>query len=146
MSETVTRVTLQDHTGERFVPLRRALGVTSFGINQLVLQPGQRMRIHHHERQEEAYLVISGRLTLVVEGEDHDLVPGEIARIAPDVRRQVVNRGPDVLSLVALGGDVAVEHASRDAEAFHDWDDHDPHPITDVPLPDDLPDAERRTA
>ncbi|MGE4426126.1 MAG: cupin domain-containing protein [Solirubrobacteraceae bacterium] len=146
MSETVTRVTLQDDTGERFVPLRRALGVTSFGINQLVLQPGQRMRIHHHARQEEVYLVIAGRLTLVVEGEDHDLGPGELASIAPDVRRQVVNRGPEVLSLVALGGDVAVEHQSRDAEAYHDWDDQAPHPITEVPLPDDLPDGERRSA
>ena len=30
--------------GERFVPLRRGLGVTAFGLNLLLLAPGQRGR------------------------------------------------------------------------------------------------------
>jgi uncharacterized cupin superfamily protein len=38
---------------ERFVSLRRALGVTSFGFNQITLQPGERGRIHRHREQEE---------------------------------------------------------------------------------------------
>ena len=50
--------------------LRRALGVTSFGINQMVLEPRQRGRIHRHARQEEVYLVLEGTLTLLVEGEE----------------------------------------------------------------------------
>ena len=70
MEDGVSRARLDPDVGERFVSLRRALGVTSFGINQLVLEPGQRGRIHRHERQEEVYLVIEGRLTLVVEGEE----------------------------------------------------------------------------
>ena len=68
--ESGTSVTsLQRDTGERFVPLRRELGVSSFGINQIVLQPGQRMRIHRHASQEEVYVVLAGTLTLMVEGE-----------------------------------------------------------------------------
>ena len=59
--------------GDRFLPLRRQLGVTSFGMNQIVLQPGQRGRIHRHERQEEVYLVLEGRLTLVIESEPTEL-------------------------------------------------------------------------
>jgi len=41
---------------DRFRRLRRDLGVSSFGINLLVFEPGQRSRIHRHERQEEVYL------------------------------------------------------------------------------------------
>ena len=42
--------------GERFQALRRQLGVSSFGMNLLVLEPGQRGRIHAHDRQEEVYI------------------------------------------------------------------------------------------
>src|SRR4051795_13121700 len=71
-----------DH-GERFLPLRRMLGVTSFGLNQLILRPGQRSRIHRHREQEEVYLVLAGTLTLSVEGSERELGQGELARVAP---------------------------------------------------------------
>src|SRR6516164_5231949 len=72
MEEGTTTARLDPDTGERFLPLRRQLGVSSFGMNQIVLQPGQRGRIHRHLRQEEVYLVLEGTLTLVVEGEASD--------------------------------------------------------------------------
>ena len=75
-------------------PLRRQLGVTSFGMNQIVLQPGQRGRIHRHERQEEVYLVLEGRLTLVIESEPTELAEQELIRVAPGLRRQLINYGP----------------------------------------------------
>jgi uncharacterized cupin superfamily protein len=34
----------------------REFGVTTWGINQLLLEPGPRMRIHRHHRQEEVDL------------------------------------------------------------------------------------------
>ena len=48
--------------GERFVRLRRELGIESFGLNLLVLEPGQGSRIHRHRHQEEAYVVLEGEL------------------------------------------------------------------------------------
>jgi len=68
---------------ERFQPLRRELGVSSFGMNLIVLQPGQRGRIHAHEHQEEVFLVLEGRLTLLVEGVEHVLGPDRLVRIGP---------------------------------------------------------------
>ncbi|HEY2441212.1 MAG TPA: hypothetical protein VGI07_13335, partial [Solirubrobacteraceae bacterium] len=65
VDEGVARTKLDPDSGDRFVPLRRQLGVTSFGMNQIVLQPGQRGRIHLHQRQEEVYLVLEGELALV---------------------------------------------------------------------------------
>ena len=55
------------------MPLRRQLGITAFGLNQMVLRPGERGRIHRHERQEEVYLVLEGTLTLEVEASEQDL-------------------------------------------------------------------------
>ena len=137
MEEGIARTRLDPDAGERFVPLRRHLGVTSFGMNQIVLEPRQRGRIHRHLRQEEVYVVLEGTLTLVIEGEEHVVRRGELVRVAPAIRRQLVNRGPERLVLLALGG--ATEHMGRDGEAWVDWDADAPAPPQDVPLPEDLP-------
>src|SRR5215208_6267990 len=89
---------------ERFQRVRNDLGVESFGLNLLRFAPGQRSRIHRHERQEEVYVVLEGTLTLVVEGEERRLARGELARVAPSVRRQLVNRGSELLLVLAIGG------------------------------------------
>jgi mannose-6-phosphate isomerase-like protein (cupin superfamily) len=135
------RTRLDPDTAERFVRLRRELGVSSFGINQIVLRPGERGRIHRHERQEEVYLVVEGTLTLLVEGKATELEEGELVRIAPELRRQLVNRGPGLLSLLALGGEG--EHHGRDGEAFGSWEDEQGVPPQELPLPPDLPEDER---
>ena len=137
MEDGIARTRLDPDAGERFVPLRRQLGVTSFGMNQIVLEPRQRGRIHRHLQQEEVYLVLEGTLTLVIEGEDQVVQRGELVRVAPAIRRQLVNRGPERLVLLALGG--ATEHMGRDGEAWVDWDADAPAPPQEVPLPEDLP-------
>lgn len=134
----------QEAPPERFVRLRSLLGVGSFGINQIILAPGQRNRIHRHTHQEEVYLVHAGTLTLLVEDEPYEFGVGELVRVAPGVRRQLVNRGPEDLSLLALGGDVAHQHEPRDAEAFPTWADTDPGTPQTVPVPEDLPADELR--
>jgi uncharacterized cupin superfamily protein len=121
----------------RFRRLRQELGVSTFGINLLVMEPGQRSRIHRHERQEEVYLVIAGELTLLIDdAEEHTLGVGDLARVEPAVRRQLVNRGSDRLQLLALGGHG--EHQGRDGRAYHAWDESgEGHSPADVPFPDD---------
>jgi uncharacterized cupin superfamily protein len=136
MESGVAFTRLRGDVEERFVSLRRELGVTTFGINQMVLAPRQRGRIHRHAEQEEVYLVLEGTLTLAIEGEEHMLGPGELARVAPSVRRQVLNRGPERVVLLALGG--AHEHVGRDGEAFTAWDDQTGKPPQEIPLPEDL--------
>jgi mannose-6-phosphate isomerase-like protein (cupin superfamily) len=143
MEDGIKRARLDLDSEDRFVGLRRELGVTSFGMNQVVLQPGQRGRIHRHERQEEVYLVLEGRLTLIIEREDHELGQGELIRVAPALRRQLVNRGPGRVVLIALGGDGV--HNGRDAEAFASWDDAVGLSPQEVPLPADLDADELRS-
>jgi mannose-6-phosphate isomerase-like protein (cupin superfamily) len=123
---------------ERFQTLRRELGVSTFGLNLLRLRPGQRGRIHRHERQEEVYLVLEGTLTLTVEGDrEHTLERGDLARVAPQLRRQLTNRGTAPLAVLAIGG--AEPHEGRDGVAFEAWDDEEGRAPQEVPLPPDLP-------
>src|SRR3954447_11209365 len=134
----ITFATLHRDVEERFQLLRRELGVSSFGINLIVLAPRQRGRVHAHERQEEGYLVLEGELTLVVDGAEHVLGPDRVVRVGPAARRQLVNRGPERVVLLALGG--AGEHAGRDGEAWESWEDGARSGTpSDLPLPDDLP-------
>jgi uncharacterized cupin superfamily protein len=140
MEEPVQRTKLRTEAKDRFVLLRQELGVSSFGINQIVLGPGQRGRVHRHKNQEEVYLVLEGTLTLLVEGEELKVEAGELVRVAPHLRRQLVNRTRRPVSILALGG--AGEHHSRDGEAFRSFDDPTPAPPQEVPLPEDLPASE----
>jgi mannose-6-phosphate isomerase-like protein (cupin superfamily) len=122
---------------ERFQPLRRELGVTSFGLNAITLGPKQRGRIHRHERQEEVYVVLEGELTLLVEGEEQVLAPGTLVRVGPQARRQLVNAGSEPLRLLALGG--YGEHEGRDGRAWGSWEEGgEGRPPQEVPLPTDL--------
>jgi uncharacterized cupin superfamily protein len=121
----------------RFQRLRQQLGGGAFGLNLIVLQPGQRGRIHRHTQQEEVYVVVAGTLTLLVQGEERELGPGELALVPGRIRRQLVNRHPQRLELLAIGG--AGAHAGRDGEAFTAWDQERGAPPQEVPLPEDVP-------
>lgn len=127
-----------DPGADRVQRLRQELGVTSFGINLIVLEPRQRGRIHRHERQEEVYLVLEGELTLSIEGEPRVLRASELARVGPSVRRQLANESGAKTVLLALGG--AGEHAGRDGRAWASWEEGgEGKPPQEVPLPEDLP-------
>ena len=99
--------------------------------------------IHRHRHQEEVYLVLEGTLTVSVEGDEADLGAGDLMRVAPAVRRQLINYGPGRVVLVALGGDG--DHDGRDAEAFTAWEQDTGAEPRDVPFPDDLSPSEQRS-
>jgi mannose-6-phosphate isomerase-like protein (cupin superfamily) len=127
-----------DRGTELFQGLRRELDLESFGINLMILQPRKRLRVHTHERQDEVYLVLEGTLTLLVEGEPHELGVDQLARVGPGTRRQLTNPHPEKVVILALGA--AGKHEGRDAVAWSSWEEEGPgREPRDVPLPDDLP-------
>src|SRR3954469_25925719 len=134
----VASTTINTNNSERFQSLRRELGIVGFGMNVITLAPRQRGRIHDHERQEEVYVVLDGELTLAVEGAEQVVARNGAVRVGPGVRRQLINRGPAPLLLLALGADG--QHGGRDRRAWAAWDEPGPgRAPQDVPLPDDLP-------
>ena len=137
MESGVSFTSLDPDGDDRFQWLRRELGLSTFGLSLIRLRPGQRGRIHRHLHQEEAYLVLEGTLTLLVEGEPRELVKGDLARVGPEVRRQLVNHGSEPLLLIAMGG--AHAHESRDGRAYASWDEEgEGRPPREVPNPSDL--------
>jgi uncharacterized cupin superfamily protein len=138
MESGVSFASLDPDGEDRFQRLRQELGITSFGLNLLRIGPGGRSRIHRHLHQEEAYLVLEGTLTLLIEDEPRELHRGDLARVAPDVRRQLVNARREPLLLLAIGG--ANPHEGRDGRAYRSWDETgDGSSPADVPFPEDLP-------
>jgi uncharacterized cupin superfamily protein len=137
MQDGITLGSIDHAGGDRFQRLRAELGVESFGLNLIRLAPRQRGRIHAHERQEEVYVVLSGTLTLATAEGERELGPGACARVAPAVRRQLVNRGRERCVLLAVGG--AESHDGRDGIAFDDWDSAQGRSPQEMPMPPDLP-------
>ena len=56
-----------------------------FGINISVLEPGERIGMYHRENAQEAFLILAGECTLLVEGGSGDL-PSGISSTAPRAR------------------------------------------------------------
>lgn len=52
-------------------------------------EAGDQMRRHRHDRQEEVYLVLSGRFEMDVEGDTVDLEPGDVVVVPPEDRRSL---------------------------------------------------------
>jgi mannose-6-phosphate isomerase-like protein (cupin superfamily) len=138
METGVAFATIDPEGEDRFQRLRQELGVTTIGINLIRLRPGERGRIHRHLRQEEVYLVLEGTLTLEIEDDPRELRRGDLARVAPDVRRRLVNRHREPLLLFAIGG--ANEHEGRDGRAYTSWDEQgEGNPPQEVPFPENVP-------
>jgi uncharacterized cupin superfamily protein len=78
--------------GPGFRKIRKALGVTAFGANAVVLPPGYSTRRHFHDRQEELYLVFRGEIEFEFgDGERQTLGPGGLARVDPATVRCLRN-------------------------------------------------------
>jgi mannose-6-phosphate isomerase-like protein (cupin superfamily) len=78
--------------GPGFRKVRKALGVTAFGVNAVVLPPGYTSGRHMHERQEELYFVHSGTIEFTFNDEHKQVLgPGGLARVDPATVRSFRN-------------------------------------------------------
>ena len=90
--------------GYGFRKVRRALGVTAFGVNVIVMPPRYEGFNHYHDLQDELYFVHSGRARVEVDGETRELGPGGLVHVESTTRRKVSNAGDDDLVLLVVGG------------------------------------------
>ncbi len=101
-------------SGPGFRKVRRALGVTAFGVNAVVYPPGQEGFLHYHDAQDELYFVHAGTAKFEVGGEERILGPGGLCHVESTTPRRVSNAGPDDLVLLVVGGkDGYVERDGR---------------------------------
>jgi mannose-6-phosphate isomerase-like protein (cupin superfamily) len=90
--------------GPGFRSVRRALGVTAFGVNAIVYPPGQEGFLHYHDEQDELYFVHRGRASFDVDGEQFELGPGGVVYVESTTPRKVNNRTDEDLVLFVVGG------------------------------------------
>ena len=97
--------------GYGFRSVRRALGITAFGVNAIVMPPGYDGFLHYHERQDELYFVHRGRARVEVGGEVRELGPGGLVHVEATTPRKVSNASSeeDLVLLVVGGKDGYVE-------------------------------------
>jgi quercetin dioxygenase-like cupin family protein len=92
--------------GPGFRKVRRALGVSAFGVNAIVLPPGYATGRHYHESQEELYFLHRGRIEMEFgDGSRQTLEEGGLARVDPSTIRSVRNLSDtDEAVYLAVGG------------------------------------------
>jgi uncharacterized cupin superfamily protein len=98
-----------------FRKVRRELGIEAFGVNVLVLPPGADGRPHYHERQDELYFVHTGSPSIVIDGEEHALRPGDLAHVEASTPRALRNPGAEPAVVLVVGG--AGGYVERDGVA-----------------------------
>jgi mannose-6-phosphate isomerase-like protein (cupin superfamily) len=95
-----------DELGEGFGfrKVRRALGITAFGVNAIVYPAGYEGFHHYHDKQDELYFVHSGTARVEVDGEVRELGPGGLLHVESTTPRKVSNAGDEPLVLLVVGG------------------------------------------
>ena len=90
--------------GYGFRSVRRALGVSAFGVNAIVMPSRFEGFNHWHDSQDELYFVHSGTARFEVDGDVRELGPGGLAHVESTTPRKVSNGGDDDLVLLVVGG------------------------------------------
>ena len=100
--------------GYGFRKVRRALDVTAFGVNAVVMPAGYEGGWHYHDEQEELYFVHRGRMEFAFgDGTSVVLGPGGFLRVDPPTERKLRNVGDgDAVYVIAGGKD---GYVGRDA-------------------------------
>jgi mannose-6-phosphate isomerase-like protein (cupin superfamily) len=90
--------------GYGFRKVRRAMGVSAFGVNIVVYPPGYEGFEHWHDTQDELYFVHRGTAKFEVGGEERILGPGGLCHVESTTHRKVTNVGEDDLVIFIVGG------------------------------------------
>ena len=85
--------------------IRRALGITAFGVNLHEMSPHVDDYPDHSEtenNQEELYICLEGGGTITVDGEEVELTSGRCVFVTPESRRKIV-AGAQGLRCLVIG-------------------------------------------
>ena len=98
-----------------FLKIRKALGTSAFGLNEIRMPPG--FVGHEHDElgtgHEEVYAILEGSGTFTIDGEEIAVSPGEYLRVDPTASRLAV-AGPDGMRFLAIGAKPRSDYDGRD--------------------------------
>jgi tetratricopeptide (TPR) repeat protein len=101
---------IPDQQGLTWRPVRRHFGISSFGVNAYTAaDSGQRVVEEHREQDghDELYVVLSGRATFTLNGDEHDAPAGTLVHCPPGTLREAfaAEPGTTVLGIGAKPGE-----------------------------------------
>ena len=96
-------------------PIRAALEIGSFGVNEIALPPNTTAYPEHDElksNHDELYIGLEGAATMTIDGEEIELIPGRYVFVTPESKRDITP-GADGVRFVAVGVAADHEHNGR---------------------------------
>jgi tetratricopeptide (TPR) repeat protein len=96
--------------GVNWRPVRRALGITAFGINAYTADEGERLIEEHDESEggaghhQELYVILSGHAKFTVDGEEIEAPPGTFVFIPETDARRTAIALADATTALVVGG------------------------------------------
>ncbi|HZQ82349.1 MAG TPA: AraC family ligand binding domain-containing protein [Gaiellaceae bacterium] len=110
--DDLDRIELDD--GFVWRPIRRRFGIRAFGVNAYTPREAGGQVIEEHDESrlghEEIYLVLRGRARFTIDGNEHELGPGQLVFLRdPSLKRGAVALDAETVVL-ALGGKPGVAH------------------------------------
>ena len=84
---------------------RKTLGAESFGFNVVDIDAGGQIPAHDHsgDDQEEVFIILEGKGTIVTDDEEHEAPAGTFCRFAPEVNRTILNKSDAPVRALLIG-------------------------------------------
>ena len=101
-------------TGEgRWQALNKPLGITTFGVNAVAMEPGEEVDIEHDERasgHQEVYVVVTGRAAFRLGAERVEAGPGDIVAVGDPAETRSYSALEPGTRIVCFGAGPGAEH------------------------------------
>jgi mannose-6-phosphate isomerase-like protein (cupin superfamily) len=99
----------------RIRPVRKALEIESFGVNEFELAAGSTTYPEHDELktgQDELFVILEGSGTMTIDGDSFELLPGRYVYVTPESKRHIAP-GSSGLRYIAIGAPADGKHGGR---------------------------------
>jgi tetratricopeptide (TPR) repeat protein len=108
--DDLARYPIEGQEGLTWRPIRRHFDIQAFGVNAYTADEAGRRVVEEHREQdghEELYVVVSGRVRFMLDGEEHDAPAGTLVHCPPGTLRGAVAEEPGttVLGIGAKPGE-----------------------------------------
>jgi hypothetical protein len=97
----------------RWQALNTRLGVTTFGVNAVVMEPGEQVDIEHDETSsghQEVYVVVTGRAAFSLGDAEVEAGPGDVVAVSDPAERRSYRALAPHTRIVCFGSGPGAEH------------------------------------